>query len=346
MNSKMKLVTLVLVSLMMSVMVQCGTSGGGGGGHNGRSWLDIARFIDSQLGDVSDGTTATCGGNALADYGDHCKNQLKGTMDAEMISQATQVAWDIILPSDFTSLGDRNILFRHGFNPQTADPCNEDVNLNDTLDFLEVCAGGATQIACTGLGNYDYEINYTDCVEGAYVLDGSVRIQTVKSGRNELLVIGSSDNYRESQTGVRSFLASGHIVRYQILDPVTNGPALGSQRHYPDGMEIYKLDVMVDTDGDTTDDVGPNELFFANDFEDGVVILKGDGNAVYVWVEMDATNVIMQFYDVDLPRNGNELGVDTGCDVQIPIASMDPVNRTFDYTSTGNCLESGTDVPF
>ena len=312
MNSKIKWVTLVLVALMMSVMVQCASSdGGGGGGHHGNSWLDIARFIDFQLGDVSDGTAATCGGNTLAQYGDHCKNQLKGTMDAEMIRELARAYLDVVFPSDFTHVGDRNILFRHGFKPQTADPCNEDVNLNDTLDFLEVCAGGATQIACTGLGNYDYEINYSGCVGTAladigYVLDGSVRIQTVKSGRNELRVIGSSDNYRETQTGVKSFLVSGHMIRYQILDPVTNGPALGSQRAQPDGMEIYKCDVMVDTDGDTTDDVGPYDTFLANDFEDGVVILRGDGNAVYVWVTMPATDLLLEFYDKNLPRSLSE----------------------------------------
>ena len=46
------------------------------------------------------------------------------------------------------------------------------------------------------------------------------------------------------------------------------------------------------------------------------------------------------------PRNGNKLGVDAGCQVQIPIASMDIVNRTFDYTSTGDCLGNATGFTF
>lgn len=346
---------LLLLAAAMFVMTQCnsGDNGGNGGGHNGnkgRTWLEIPRFINNQLGDVSDGTTETCGGNALALIGDHCKNQLKGTMNAEMIRDLLRVASDIFDTDELLGLGDRNLLFRRGFKPQTADPCGEDLNINGIADYNEVC-GGANQLTCAGQGNYNYTLDYILCAvnDGGddYILDGSVQFETRKSGQNELLVIGSTDQYgeREALSGY-TYWISGRIVRYQILNPVTGEPVIGSQRHYSDGMEIYKLEVNVDVDGDEAIDAGPYDLSMANDFEDGLVFLRGDGRAVYTWIDFDGVNLLIDFYDVDTPRNGNELGAAPGCQVQIPLASIDAVARTFDYTSTGDCLGNATDFTF
>ena len=136
------------------------------------------------------------------------------------------------------------------------------------------------------------------------------------------------------------------MVRYLIINPVNGQPVVGSQRHYPDGMEIYKVTVMVDSNGDLTDDVGPYDLYLANDFEDGLAAIQGDGNAVYVWIDFDGANLTLDFYDKNIPRNGNELGDAPGCQVQINFSTVDLVNRTFDYSSTGDCFGHGTDVAF
>jgi len=337
---------LLLAAVTSLLIVQCG-------GHHDEeetiplNWLEVARSIDYQLGDISDGTANTCGGNDLATIGDHCKNRLQGTINPELIRELVRIVSDFYTPADLLGLGDINLLFRRGFTPQTAKPCTEDVDANGEADYKQACAD-PTKISCIGAGNNNYILVYSNCVfnDGGdnWILNGTVGIKTELTAQNEMLVTGSSQSYREKEeSSSKSYMVSGNIVRYLVLNPATGAPALGTQRHYPDGMEIISVEVMVDADGDGADEVGPYKLNFANDFEDGLVFFAGY-NAMYVWINFSDPNITLDFYDKNLPRNGNELGVDAGCQVQIDINTI--ANRQFDYTSTGGCLGSETDFSY
>ena len=65
MKTRKRWLAIIIVLMTTTVLVQCGSDNNGGSDWSGpqlmRTWVQIARFIDQQLGDVSDGTANKLG---------------------------------------------------------------------------------------------------------------------------------------------------------------------------------------------------------------------------------------------------------------------------------------------
>jgi len=125
------------------------------------TWEMVARFVDEQLGEISDGTPQTCNGEGQnLGAGAHCKDQLQGTVTQSTIVQYVEIAQDTVLFNGDTAFYER------GFMPVTMDPCFEDAMENfgfgdGLLDYSQICQSGA--LNCTDYENGNVRLEYNNC---------------------------------------------------------------------------------------------------------------------------------------------------------------------------------------
>ncbi len=296
-------------------------------------WL--ARQIDAQLGEVVvDDATPLCdpgGVNAGANLGDHCKNQLKGSLGPGTVTDYVRVVNEEVLFGNTP-------FFEKGFVPQ-GNPCTIDENGNDLLDYAEFSANcGAGSLSCQTLDDNKWRLTYNNCEwdDGGetWELDGGVDITVYLTNEDEQVVsmdyndfsgviVSSNDEY---------FVVNGAMSSYLVLNPFTGEGAEGTTGCGLDGMMVGDISVQVDSDGlgATVGEVS-YDLFIAKDNEDGFVFLSGSSNATWVSQIMGDDNPV--FFYKGKPYNNL---IASGCDVTL---NVDMANRLYDMTvnTPGNC---------
>lgn len=297
------------------------------------TWDDLARLIDAQLGDISDGTANAelCGGNGLAlGEGAHCKNRLKGTVTLRNVIQMVQMMFDgALFYGDLTDLGPESLLFKHGYHPQTQAPCIEDLDGVPGPDVFATCQNGNTHIACQDTGDFNFILDYNQCewLEGAtvWVMSGRISYISVATSSGEAMTLATPSQFTLThQASGATMVINGAVLKYQIINPFTGMPMIGTTGTNIDGMIIINVKITIDNDGDGIADAPIYPLEFAADFEDGVVFITGSN---VVWLETLGVLNNVTFFETGRPWNG--LGV--GC--KLDIVNLDPVARTFDIQS-------------
>jgi hypothetical protein len=307
-----------------------------------------------QFGQISDGSANlnVCGGNGAAlGAGGHCKNYLQGRVTQDTIQQLVRVKSDIpLFFGDLTTMEGESvaILFQHGFLPQTADPCHEDVrNGNGIADMYEVCANGNNRLTCYDTGNFNFTLYYNGCQwsDGitTWIISGKVSHYSYATDENENISMAEASWFSLTDTATNATMTlNGQAVRYQKINPLTGQPAMGTTGD-EDGMFIVRMNVGVDMDGGGPAPNGNYYLFLVHDFEDGLAFLSGLCSVVWPFNPQDMNNII--FYDVN--HHWNLTGL--GCSVDI--VDLNPANRTFRIVSQGvygvnGCLADSGYLPY
>lgn len=325
MKSLGRLAALMVVLVMLLGVISCVTEEDDEKKAGIITWEMVARFIDQQLGEISDGTNATCNGQGLAlGAGAHCKDLLLGFMIQAYVTQYVEISNDTLLFN-----GD-SVFYKRGFMPRTMDPCVEDSNTNGIKDYTEVCITG--QLVCTDLNNGHYIFDYQNCVwqedgPDAWTLDGTLDIYISLTALSEQSLLQRTAGFTAAnQTTNGTYSYVGDVLQYVLINPFIGGPALGTSGMGNDGMDIVSVTATVDMDGPGAAVSRTYGLYFASDYEDGLVFLNGRGYAV--WLSNPGA-APLTFYQEGLPWDN----VGTGCFVDV--LALDAVNRTYNLSSQG-----------
>ncbi|HUT54797.1 MAG TPA: hypothetical protein VM658_15505 [bacterium] len=338
MGSKWKLTPWLTAALMLAAAVGCVSEDEVEKKKVVLTWEMVARAIDQQLGEISDGDPQNCNGQGAAlGPGAHCKDRLQGRVTQSTVVQYVELMLDTVLFNGDTAF------YKRGFMPQTMDPCLEDGDTNGWADYSETCITGS--VSCAVALDGHLQLVYNDCVwqepgPDQWRLDGQMDIYQSLTSRAELLLIMRSKGFTgENLTGVNvpinaTYDYSGTAVRYLRLNAFLGGPATGTTGLGSiDGMELVDINVTVDMDGDAGPSVANTyDLNIAQDYEDGLVFYTFPGPGVWL-KDPDATTLV--FYEKDLPWDN----VGTGC--WVDILDVDDVARTFIFTSQDAYLSNG-----
>jgi len=308
--------------------------------------LGLARLVDYQLGEVSDGTAATCG-RTVSDVGKHCKNKMNGDTGKSMVVQYVELIEDqLLIQGSTVHPFSGTTVFWERAELLSRNMCSRDENPQDGVpDHEQICSGGTVE--CRELDANSYQLTYINCTwqesgPNLWLVDGKVRIDTSVSSENEQLVVRTfSDFYTQRVSDSAYYIIDGRVINYTRLDPFSGQPLEGAVpgTTVADGMTIVLLDrVTIDVDGPgagaTVTDY-PFGLRFAVDNEDGLVFLSG---SAAVWlgsvdfpVPGSGAGRRLHFYDRDNLWNILNAG---GC--MVDVTSIDPLNRTFTLTSPDN----------
>jgi len=307
------------------------------------TWEELARIIDRQLGAISDGTTATCGGT-VTDVGKHCKDQLKGKTSRSMVVQLVEAVNDGFLFSNDPVNGGTMFWDRAAF--VFDDACNRDADQNDFLDYSEVCASGALQCSELGLGSY--RLTYQGCIWGntadRWKLNGEVTISAYVTDLSERVLIRSFNDLHATSLSVgdsADYLVDGAVATYTQLDPFSGLPLQGTVpgSTAADGMDIVIIQATIDIDGEGNPSPRTTyQLYFAVDNEDGMVFLNGTSA---VWLE-DPTATPLRFYDSDFPYDL----VTDGCTVRVTDVDDGTTSGSRNFDMTSPCLGDANTVTY
>lgn len=289
------------------------------------TWEEIGRYIDSQLGEISDGSAQTCGGQgAFIGWGSHCKNRLDGTVDVSMVTDYMRITNDTVLFGNAAplTLFNDGAFFQHG-NLFTGGFC------------ANSCIPSATQLStmtCTDIGASTFRLDFHTCLwqgpAALWQLNGTVEVNAYVTDLGEQV---STSRYYNGFTGFdlnngNSYTVTGTVVLYQQINPFTGIPQRGSTpgTAATDGMVILDITASVAQNGIAS---SPYSIHVADDFEDGLVFLSYTDNAV--WLNQ-VTPTALDFYAANIPWNN--LG--PGCLVNVAPTG----GRTFNITSPNGCM--------
>jgi hypothetical protein len=301
------------------------------------TWDMVARAIDRQLGEISDGSAATCNGQGLAlGWGAHCKDQLQGTVTRADVIQYVEIANDTVL------FGGVMPFYFQGFQPQTTSPCIEDLNpANGTPDYLDACNPGG--LSCAIVSGH-VQLVYNNCIwqepgPDQWLLDGQrdIYLDLTDSGE-EMLILkskarplsGNNGFMGTNQSTGASYTFTGDAVRYVWLNPFLDAPAQGTTGLGIDGMELLKATVTVDMNVGALP--ATYNLTSALDYEDGRVFFRMPGPGVWL---SNPGGAPLRFY----ARGLNWDNVGTGC--LVDVINLNNVTRTFDIASQGTYGANG-----
>jgi hypothetical protein len=167
-------------------------------------------------------------------------------------------------------------------------------------------------------------------------LSGAIDLYYDGTDLMEQMVLSQTPGFTGTDlTTNATYTYSGDVLTYLHINPWTGEAAMGTTGNAIDGMEIVNVRVTVDMDGLGAGAATslPYVLTAAKDYEDGLVFLKGSGEAVWL---ADPSASPLRFYD------RTYFWDNTGPGCQVTITALDANLRTFSYTSPNNCPSVGT----